>query len=100
LFVDFIYVDSRNKKNKLISNLNRDLHYYPEENDDGHWTISYGYKFQFQCITCKTCGGYEFIGNINVYINTGRNALCSCYGFEEYYQENIAAMNTPLEIIM
>jgi len=100
LFVDFVYADSRNKKNKLISGLNRCLEYHPEENDNGHWSIRYGYELQLQCTTCKTCGGYEMVGNPHVYANTSRNALCSCAGFEEYYQENIAAFNAHLEFIM
>lgn len=97
LFVDFIYSDSRIKKNSLIFNLNQSLTRTKDEEHYGYWALRYGYETHIAATQCIMCGGFEFITGI-AFQNVASRALCSCPGFREYYLQEIADLNEPLLI--
>jgi len=103
LFIDYIQSTSRIQKNNLIIKFHQSLRRfpfnfftYPQENGD--WSLRYGYEVQFQCTQCIICGGFEFIHNPTVFQNVAPTALCSCFGFREIYLRRIANLNRPLLI--
>ena len=99
LFLDHIQVSARKNKKNLIEGMNRYLERIEDYDNDPHWAISYRYDVQLQAIQCLQCGGFEFIGGI-VFVNVAHRALCSCPGFREYYEEQLAIINQPLEMFM
>jgi hypothetical protein len=96
LFVDHIYLDSRNKKNKLIKNFNL-FSIRSECEFSGNWVLRYGYEIYFDCINCILCGGFKYI-TPRLHIKVASRALCSCPGFQEEYSHEIYMLNQPLQI--
>ena len=107
IFGDVVYTLSRKKKDNLIKSLKNNLEYsYDTINgslspsrQSGQWALGYGYEVQFQAIQCVACGGFEFV-NPPVLGNVAHRALCSCDGFADYYNEQAAMFNEPLQIYM
>ena len=96
LFVDHIYLDSRNKKNKLINNFNL----FSIRSDcefSGNWVLRYSYDVYFDCINCILCGGFKYI-TPRLHIQIAQRALCSCPGFQEEFSHEIYMLNQPLQI--
>ena len=100
IFIDKIAARSRENKGDVLCCIRR-FNYECEKDDfDGHVSISYRYEFQFQCVFCLECGGYEMIGKFDNYLNVSQKALCSCPGFQEIYDANVGFMDAPLQIYM
>lgn len=99
LFIDTITAESHRRKRLLIDGLNYYLDRLDNQNNESHWYISYGFEVQFQAVQCSTCGGFQFV-NGDILPHVAHRALCSCDGYAEYYQQQIAYLNQPLQIFM
>ena len=94
LFGDSIYSEVHITKKSLILNFNQVLVRSPDD-DDGYWTLSYGYEhIQLAAEQCLTCGGFKFIQEPQ-FMSVASRALCNCPGFREYYLEHL---NDPLTL--
>ena len=94
LFIDSIYSEAHITKKSLILNFNQVLVRSPDD-DDGYWTLSYGYEHrQLAAEQCLTCGGFKFIQEPQ-FMSVASRALCNCPGFREYYLEHL---NDPLTL--